>query len=109
MAAAVAAPIAAIAVRECPELPPTIEACIADNRARTYADTVMYRRVLANAAEARGWSVHWYDRDRVLRGKVAKQLREVGRTLGPPWRAKHKLAAAAAIWAALENHAGAQR
>jgi hypothetical protein len=109
VAGVVAAPVAGIALRQCPELPTTIEACIADNRAQTYADTVMYRRVLASAAEARGWSVHWYDRERALRGKVAEQLRQMGRTLGPPWQAKHKLAAAAAIWAALENHAGAQR
>ncbi len=108
VAAAVAAPIPAIALRGYPELPPTIEASIADNRAQTYADTAMYRRVLAAAAEARGWTVHWYDRDRVLHGEIARQIREVGRALGPPWQAKHKLAAAAAIWAALENHTDAR-
>lgn len=107
LAAAVAAPIAGVALRECPELPPTIEARIADNRAQTYADTVMYRQALAGAAEARGWSVHWYDRERVARAAAAALgrddidavLRELGRPLGAPWHAQHKLAAAAAIWA----------
>jgi hypothetical protein len=27
----------------------------------------MYREALATAAEARGWSVHWYDRERMFR------------------------------------------
>lgn len=97
LAQAVPVPIARIALRICPELPPTIEACIRDNRAQTYADTVMYRKALAGAAEARGWSVHWYDRDRVMGKHVEALLRELGRKAGSPWRAEHKLAAAAAI------------
>ena len=71
LAAAVPVPIASIAIRVCPELPPTTEQRIADNRAQTYADSVMYREALATAAEARGWSVHWYERERVLRDAAA--------------------------------------
>jgi hypothetical protein len=105
LAAAVPTPIASIAIRVCPKLPPTIEERIADNRAMTRADSVMYREVLAAAAEARGWSVHWYDRERVFRDAAAALGREdvdaflsaMGRSIGPPWQAKHKLAAAAAI------------
>ena len=105
LAAAVPVPIASIAIRECPELPPTIEERIADNRAQTYADSVMYREALASAAGARGWSVHWYDRERVFRDAAAVLGREdidaflsaMGRPIGPPWQAKHKLAAAAAL------------
>jgi hypothetical protein len=59
LAAAVSMPRASIAIRVCPELPPTTEQRIADNRAQTYADSVMYRQALATAAEARGWSVYW--------------------------------------------------
>jgi hypothetical protein len=103
LAAAVPVPIAGIALRECPALPATIEARIADNRAQTYADTVMYRQALAAAAEARGWSAHWYDRERVLRDDLQAMLEEMGQTVGPPWQAKHKLAAAAALWAARET------
>jgi hypothetical protein len=105
LAAAVQVPIAGIAIRACPELPPTTEARIADNRAQTVADTVMYREALASAAAARGWFVYWYDRDTVLRaaaaalgrGDIDELLRALGRTVGPPWQAKQKLAAAAAI------------
>jgi hypothetical protein len=108
LAAAVPMPIASIAIRACPELPPTIEERIADNRAQTVADTVMYRQALATAAEARGWSVHWYDRERVFRDAavvlgsedVTDFLNAMGRSVGPPWQAKHKLAAAAALAAA---------
>jgi len=105
LAATVDLPIVGIAIRECPRLPPTTEERIADNRAQTVADSVMYRQALAAAAEARGWSVHWYDRERVFRDAaaalgredIAAFLQEIGRAIGPPWQAKHKLAAAAAI------------
>jgi len=101
----VAAPINSIAIRACPAMPPTIEARIMDNRAQTYADTVMYRLALAAAAEAKGWRVIWYDRDEVMARAAralgvkdaAKILAQIGKTLGPPWQAKQKLAAAAAI------------
>jgi hypothetical protein len=105
LAMAVPVPITAIAIRVCPELPPTIEERIADNRAQTRADSVMYREALASAAEARGWSVHWYERERVFRDAsealgrqdIEAFLSVMGRSLGPPWQAKHKLAAAAAL------------
>ena len=65
----------------------------------------MYREALASAAQARGWSVRWYDRERALgdaasalgRTEIDTLLREVGRAVGPPGQAAHKLAAAAAI------------
>lgn len=78
---------------------------IADTRAANVADSVMYREALATAAEALGWTVYWYDRDRVFReaaralgGKdIDAFLRAMGRTIGPPWQARQKLAAAAAL------------
>jgi len=105
LAAAVPLPIAAVALRVCPELPASIEARISDNRAQTMADSVMYREALAAAARERGWSVHWYDKERVLhdaaaalgRDSLDELLQAMGRVLGPPWQAKHKLAAAAAL------------
>ncbi len=103
LAEAVPVPIASITLRVCPKLPPTTEERIADNRAQTVADTVMYREALA--AEARDWSVHWYDRERVFQDAAAALggvdldtfFHTMGRSIGPPWQAKHKLAAAAAI------------
>lgn len=105
LAAALPLPIARIAIRACPDLPATIEQRIADNRAQTVADSVMYRSALAAAAVARGWSVHWYDRERVFRDAatvfgrkdIKAFLAAMGRSIGPPWQAQHKLAAAAAL------------
>jgi hypothetical protein len=105
LAATVPMPIARIAIRACPALPPTTEERIANHRAQTYADSVMYREALAAAAEALGWSVHWYDCERVLHdaaatlacGDARAMLNAIGRAIGPPWQATHKLAAAAAL------------
>jgi len=105
LAAAVRTPITTIAIRECPRLPETTEERITDIRAANVADSVLYREALAAAAEARGWSVNWYGRERVFReaaavidgGDVEAFLRAMGRSVGPPWQAKHRLAAAAAL------------
>ncbi len=97
-----------IALRNCPELPPTIAERITDYRARNVADWVMYRTALAKAAEARGWPVNWYDAKNVL-ALASRALHvssfdayflQMRTTVGPPWNADHKLAMAAAIAAA---------
>ncbi|MBC5824856.1 MAG: hypothetical protein GIX02_08535 [Candidatus Eremiobacteraeota bacterium] len=58
--------ILGIALRRCPQLPPTIAERIKDYRSRNVADWVMYRKALASAAEARRWPIHWYDAKKVL-------------------------------------------
>ncbi|MCB9920209.1 MAG: hypothetical protein H6832_17540 [Planctomycetes bacterium] len=100
----IAARIRGIALRACPDLPPTVEACIRDHRAQTFADTVLYRNAMATAARESKWRVHWYDKDKVfeeaesiLNRDVQQVLKDMGRVIGPPWQARHKLAAAAAI------------
>jgi len=108
-AVAMAAPrILGVALRKCPQLPPTIAERIQDYRAQNNADWVMYRKALANAAEARGWPVHWYDAKSVF-AAARQALRvddledyflQVRKTVGPPWNMDHKLALAAAIVAA---------
>lgn len=98
LVAAIPLPITSIAIRACPALPPTVEERIVDNRSSNVADSVMYREALADAAIERGWTVHWYDRNRVIQD--AALLRAMGRSVGPPWQAKHKLAASAALAAA---------
>ena len=108
LAATVPLTITGIALRVCPPLPPTTEERIADARAATMADSIMYREALANAAVARGWTVNWYDAEHVFQDAAAAAgredidafLQEMGRSVGPPWQAKHKLAAAAALGAA---------
>jgi len=65
----------------------------------------MYRHALANAAVRRGWAVHWYERERVARDAAAafgrsgidSMLVAMGRAVGPPWQARQKLAATAAL------------
>jgi hypothetical protein len=105
VAMSVTTPILGIALRQCPELPPTVAERITNYRAHNVADWVMYRRALAGAAEARGWRVHWYD-SRNVQGLASKALGvenldahyvELRRSLGPPWGQDHKLAMSAAI------------
>jgi len=97
--------ILGIALRVRPQLPPTIAERIKDHRARNVADWVMYREALALAAEARGWTVYWYDAKQVA-GLAARALHigdfdehflQMRRAIGPPWNQDHKLAMAAAV------------
>ena len=97
--------ILGVALRKCPQLPPTIAERIKDYRAQNNADWVMYRKALASAAEARGWPVHWYDAKSVLERRARRcvlrdldaHFLKVRRAVGPPWNNDHKLAMAAAI------------
>jgi hypothetical protein len=100
--------ILGVALRQCPELPPTIAERIKDYRAQNNADWVMYRKALAAAAEARGWAVDWYNAKKVF-DAASEVLRiqdldahflQLRRSIGPPWSKDHKLAMAAAIVAA---------
>jgi len=115
LAAAVPVPIVSIAIRLCPALPPTTEERIADNRAQTFADSVMYREAIAAAAKERGWALHWYERERVFLEATAALGRDIdavlsamGRSIGPPWQAQHKLAAAAALSTTRRRRGGAR-
>src|ERR1700691_3851477 len=108
-AVAMAVPrVLGVALRKCPQLPPTIAERIKDYRAQNVADWVMYRKALASAAEARGWAVHWYDAksvsaaaSRALRVKnFDAHFLRMRKAVGPPWNNDHKLAMAAAIVAA---------
>jgi hypothetical protein len=112
-AVAIAVPgrILGVALRQCPELPPTIAERITDYRAHNVADWVMYRKALAAAAEARGWPVHWYDAKKVF-DAASEALRiddldahfvQLRKSIGPPWGKDHKVAMAAAIVAAKDR------
>ena len=105
LSAALAIPIERISIRACAELPATIEERIRDNRAQTMADSIAYRQALAQAARALGWSVLWYEKKQVAEEAAAALagadldvvLKAMGKSVGPPWQARHKLAAAAAL------------
>ena len=100
--------IVGVALRECPELPPTVAERIQGYRAQNVADWVMYRRELAAAAEARGWAVHWYDAKKVS-GTAGLALGiedmdghflQLRKSIGAPWGKDHRVAMSAAIVAA---------
>lgn len=62
----------------------------------------MYREALATAAEAHGWAVYWYDRERCFATRqrfLAVKTRTLFcmRWVDRSWQAKHKLAAATAL------------
>lgn len=107
VATAMPSKITGIALRERPPLPPTVAERLRDYRSRNVADWVMYRTALADAAQARGWTVHWYDARTVLdaaRGALEGTdldacFAQVRASLGPPWTRDHKLAMAAAMLA----------
>lgn len=97
----------AIAIRDCPPLPDSLEEKISSWTAQNSADSVMYRELLAEAAADRGWGVHWFDRKRVEANSAAAAkcdpavLREfltgLRSTMGAPWQKDHRMATAAAI------------
>lgn len=106
IAAAVPEPIVSLSLRAWPRDFPQD---IAVQRRVPYearADSVMYRRVLAELASERGWEVHRYDAKdvearaaRVLGERADEILRGPRATLGPPWTKDHRLALAATILA----------
>ena len=97
----------AIAIRECPSLPSSLEEKIASWTAQNSADSVMYRELLAHAAASRGWTVHWFARNQLEEDSAAaakcdlavlkRFLVGLRSTLGAPWQKDHRMAAAAAI------------
>ena len=108
VAATVPGRIVGVALRQYPELPPTVAERIKDYTAQNVADWVMYRKALAAAAEGRGWTVHWYDAKKVF-DAASEVLRvadidahfvKLRKAIGPPWNKDHKLAMAGAIVAA---------
>lgn len=102
--AALPAPILSMSVRAWPvDFPESI----AVQRRVPYesrADSIMYCRVLAELAHARGWHVHCYDAKtvekeaaRVLGERAEEVLHGPRATLGPPWSKDHRIALASTI------------
>jgi hypothetical protein len=70
----------------------------------SHADSVMYRQVLAELADARGWEVHRFDAKhvereaaRILGDRADEVLQGPRKTLGPPWSKDHRMALAATV------------
>jgi hypothetical protein len=104
LAADLPAPVASISLRT---WPPDFPDDIAVQRRAPYearADAIMYRQILAEIAQARGWEVRLYDAKRVIGqasdvlGGRAEQILQGPRTkLGPPWTRDHRTALAATM------------
>ena len=104
LAIALPAPVVSISLRA---WPPDFPDDIAVQRRAPYearADAIMYRRVLAELAHARGWDVRLYVANHVegqaasVLGERADQvLRGPRARLGPPWARDHRIALAATI------------
>lgn len=97
-------PIASVSIRAWPEDFPDDIATQRRAPYESHADSVMYRRVLAEVAGERGWEVRLYDAKTV----VAEASRRLGdeadavlngprATLGPPWTKDHRVALAATL------------
>jgi hypothetical protein len=104
LAAAVRVPIVSMSLRAWPlDFPDDI----AVQRRPPYesrADSIMYRQVLAELAQARGWAIHLYNAKDVeeeaasiLAGRADEVLDGPRATLGPPWSKDHRMALAATI------------
>jgi hypothetical protein len=106
IAQAVPGPVESISLRVWPpDFPDDIEVQLRVPY-ESRADAVMYRQILAEAAQAREWTVHLYKANEVvgqavaLLGPRADDVLEGPRArLGPPWTKDHRVALAAAIQA----------
>jgi hypothetical protein len=104
IAAALPEPVVSISLRT---WPPDFPDDIAVQRRTPYearADAVMYRQVLSELADARGWAVHLYLAKDVegraatmLGGRADEVLHGPRKRLGPPWTKDHRVALAATI------------
>jgi hypothetical protein len=104
VAAALPAPVVSMSLRT---WPPDFPDDIAVQRRAPYearADAIMYRQVLAELAEKRGWQVHLYDAKHVvdqaaslLADRADEVLHGPRATLGPPWTKDHRMALAATV------------
>ena len=104
LAAALPEPIVSMSLRT---WPPDFPDDIAVQRRSPYearADAIMYRQVLSDLAQARGWKVHLYRAQDVL-GRATTLLADRAddilhgprSRLGPPWTNDHRIALAAAV------------
>lgn len=104
IAAALPAPVVSISLRA---WPPDFPDDIAVQRRAPYearADAVMYRKVLAELARARGWEVLFYNAKDVVdqaAGILGDRSDEIlygpRAAIGPPWAKDHRVALAATI------------
>jgi hypothetical protein len=114
IAAALPVPVVSISLRA---WPPDFPDDIAVQRRPPYearVDAIMYREVLSELAQVRGWDVHLYHAKSVvgqavgvLGDRADKVLLGLRATLGPPWTKDHQVALAATIVGGIVSASGA--
>jgi hypothetical protein len=104
LAAALPGPVVSVSLRTWPPDFPDDVAVLRRVPYESRADAIMYRQVLAELAEARGWEVHLYRAKDVVGQAVAtlgdradEILQGPRATFGPPWTKDHRMALAATI------------
>ena len=104
LAADLPGPLASVSLRAWPPDFPTDIETLRQVPWEARADAVMYRQVIAEVAQARGWEVHQYvakhviGQAKTLLGDRADETLVGPRArLGPPWTKDHQLALAGAI------------
>lgn len=104
IASALPEPIVSISLRALPADFPEDIRVLGRAPYEARADAVMYRQVLSDLAQARGWDVHFYDAKEVIGQAVTilgdrtdEVLRGPRAALGPPWTVDHRVALAATI------------
>ena len=97
-------PIGSIALRAWPLDFPTDPATQRRLPYENWADSIIYRQVIADVAAALGWEIHLYDAKSVeaqasaiLGGRAADVLYGPRQRLGAPWAKDHRMALAATI------------
>lgn len=106
LTAALPGPIASVSLRAWSPDFPTGIATLRHPPYESQADSVMYREVLAELAEARDWEIHLFDAGTVeseaagLLGERAEAVLHGPRErLGAPWNKDHRVALAATVLA----------
>jgi hypothetical protein len=104
LAAGLPAPVESVSLRGWPVDFPDDVAILRRAPYESQADSVMYRQLLAEQAERRGWTVHLYDAasiEREAAGILGDRAHEVlhgpRRSLGAPWTKDHRMALAATV------------
>lgn len=97
-------PITSISLRVWPNDFPTDVATQMRVPYEARTDAVMYRQIVADVAQARGWDVHVYDAKAVeaqaaavLGARAADVLDGPRKRLGAPWAKDHRVALAATV------------
>jgi hypothetical protein len=104
LAASLTEPIDSVSLRALPREFPTAMETIMRAPYEARADAVMYRTLLVEVTQERGWSVHFYDAKsvlaeaRVVLGDRTDDVLDGPRArLGPPWTKDHRVALAATV------------